>query len=122
MNHQWRLLPVIPYHMTVCTGLERDASTTSRAYVIIMGADHTQTQRLWLDLPHGRKGFQAGSLESFECHGSDVGEIKKVEVRRRRALESTRTCVHGNSRVIAALCLPAAGPRRGHSRELLVGG
>lgn len=67
--------------MTICTGLERDASTTSRAYVIIIGANHTQTQRLWLELPDGRKGFEAGSLERFESHGSDVGEIKKVEVR-----------------------------------------
>ncbi|XP_056875603.1 lipoxygenase homology domain-containing protein 1 [Takifugu flavidus] len=73
-------LPVIPYHMTICTGLERDASTTSRAYVIIIGANHTQTQRLWLDPPDGRKGFEAGSLERFESHGSDVGEIKKVEL------------------------------------------
>ncbi|CAJ1070168.1 lipoxygenase homology domain-containing protein 1-like [Xyrichtys novacula] len=73
-------LPIIPYHMTICTGLERDAATTSRAYVIIIGANHTQTERLWLDLPDGRKGFEAGSLESFETHGSDVGEIKKVEL------------------------------------------
>lgn len=72
---------VIPYHITICTGLERDASTTSRAYVIIIGANHTQTERLWLDLADGRKGFEAGSLESFESRGSDVGEIKKVEVR-----------------------------------------
>uniref|UniRef100_A0A3Q3H262 Lipoxygenase homology PLAT domains 1a n=1 Tax=Labrus bergylta TaxID=56723 RepID=A0A3Q3H262_9LABR len=72
--------PFIPYHMTICTGLERDASTTSRAYVIIIGANHTQTERLWLDLPDGRKGFESGSLESFETHGSDVGEIKKVEI------------------------------------------
>ncbi|KAM7392648.1 hypothetical protein PAMA_007662 [Pampus argenteus] len=73
-------LPIIPYHITICTGLERDASTTSRAYVIIIGANHTQTERLWLDLLDGRKGFEAGSLESFESHGSDVGEIKKVEL------------------------------------------
>ncbi|KAI3361755.1 hypothetical protein L3Q82_002099 [Scortum barcoo] len=73
-------LPIIPYHITICTGLERDASTTSRAYVIIIGANHTQTERLWLDLPDGRKGFEAGSLESFESRGSDVGEIKKVEL------------------------------------------
>ncbi|KAK2819320.1 hypothetical protein Q5P01_024881 [Channa striata] len=73
-------LPIIPYHFTICTGLERDANTTSRAYVIIIGTTHTQTERLWLDLPDGRKGFEAGSLEIFECHGSDVGEIKKVEL------------------------------------------
>lgn len=87
---------VIPYHITICTGLERDASTTSRAYVIIIGANHTQTQRLWLDLPGERKGFEAGSLESFQCHGSDVGEIKKVEVRGRddRPLSSIRTHSH----------------------------
>uniref|UniRef100_A0A8D3A845 Lipoxygenase homology PLAT domains 1 n=1 Tax=Scophthalmus maximus TaxID=52904 RepID=A0A8D3A845_SCOMX len=71
---------VIPYHFTICTGLERDASTTSRAYVIIIGASHTQTERLWLDLPDGRTGFEAGSLESFETLGLDVGEIKKVEL------------------------------------------
>ncbi|XP_076613401.1 lipoxygenase homology domain-containing protein 1 [Chaetodon auriga] len=73
-------LPIIPYHITICTGLERDASTTSRAYVIIIGANHTQTERLWLDMLDGRQGFEAGSLESFESHGSDVGEIKKVEL------------------------------------------
>lgn len=87
MNPKWLLLPVIPYHITICTGLERDASTTSRAYVIIMGASHTHTQRLWLDLPDGRKGFEAGSLHRFESHGSDVGEIKKVEVRREEEQE-----------------------------------
>ncbi|XP_032395727.1 lipoxygenase homology domain-containing protein 1 isoform X1 [Etheostoma spectabile] len=73
-------LPIIPYHITICTGLERDASTTSRAYVIIIGGNHTHTERLWLDLPDERKGFEAGSLESFQSHGSDVGEIKKVEL------------------------------------------
>uniref|UniRef100_A0A8C4ECX3 Lipoxygenase homology PLAT domains 1a n=1 Tax=Dicentrarchus labrax TaxID=13489 RepID=A0A8C4ECX3_DICLA len=71
---------VIPYHITICTGLERDASTTSRAYVIIVGSNHTQTDRLWLDLLDGKQGFEAGSLESFECRGSDVEEIKKVEI------------------------------------------
>ncbi|XP_051267644.1 lipoxygenase homology domain-containing protein 1 [Dicentrarchus labrax] len=73
-------LPIIPYHITICTGLERDASTTSRAYVIIVGSNHTQTDRLWLDLLDGKQGFEAGSLESFECRGSDVEEIKKVEL------------------------------------------
>lgn len=79
--HKCSLCAVIPYHITISTGLERDASTTSRAYVIIIGANHTQTERLWLDLLDGRQGFEAGSLESFESYGSDVGEIKKVEVR-----------------------------------------
>uniref|UniRef100_A0A3B4WNI6 Lipoxygenase homology PLAT domains 1 n=1 Tax=Seriola lalandi dorsalis TaxID=1841481 RepID=A0A3B4WNI6_SERLL len=76
----WPSCAVIPYHITICTGMERDASTTSRAYVIIIGANHTQTERLWLDLPDGRKGFEAGSLEILESHGADVGDIKKVEL------------------------------------------
>uniref|UniRef100_A0A674DFU0 Lipoxygenase homology PLAT domains 1 n=1 Tax=Salmo trutta TaxID=8032 RepID=A0A674DFU0_SALTR len=71
---------VIPYHFTISTGAENDASTGSRVYVIIMGPNHTQTQRLWLDLPGGKKCFESGSLESFEAHGADVGEIKKVEL------------------------------------------
>ncbi|XP_053732656.1 lipoxygenase homology domain-containing protein 1-like isoform X2 [Synchiropus splendidus] len=73
-------LPMIPYHITICTGLERDASTTSRAFVIITGAGHRQTERLWLNLPDGRKGFEAGSLQNFEIQGCDVGDIKKVEL------------------------------------------
>ncbi|KAK5900382.1 hypothetical protein CgunFtcFv8_025344 [Champsocephalus gunnari] len=73
-------LPIIPYHITICTGLERDASTLSRAFVIIIGSNHAQTERLWLDLPDERRGFESGSLESFQSYGSDVGEIKKVEL------------------------------------------
>lgn len=86
---------VIPYHVTICTGLEHDASTTSRAYVIIIGASYTQTERLWLDPPDGRRGFEAGSLESFESLGSDVGEIKKVEVRERRGCFLFLICLFG---------------------------
>lgn len=108
MIHKWNLLPVIPYHVTICTGPERDASTTSRAYVIIIGANHTQTQRLWLDLPDGRRGFEAGSLERFESHGPDVGEIKKVEVRGEEEEEGARVCTC--ARLTVALCPPAAWP------------
>ncbi|KAJ3604783.1 hypothetical protein NHX12_026835, partial [Muraenolepis orangiensis] len=71
---------IIPYHISVSTGTEQDSSTSSRAYVIIIGASHRQTDRLWLDLCDGRSSFEEGSLDSFECHGSDVGEIKKVEL------------------------------------------
>lgn len=96
---------VIPYHITICTGLERDASTTSRAYVIIIGANHTQTERLWLDLADGRKGFEAGSLESFESRGSDVGEIKKVEVRSWLSEDWTPTCMEKKNTHTASKCL-----------------
>ncbi|KAJ8400007.1 hypothetical protein AAFF_G00400460, partial [Aldrovandia affinis] len=72
--------PIIPYHFTVATGMERDASTNSRVYVIIMGPEQAKTDRLWLDLPDEKKCFAAGSLERFEVYGLDVGEIKKVEL------------------------------------------
>ncbi|KAJ7993944.1 hypothetical protein DPEC_G00259930 [Dallia pectoralis] len=72
--------PVIPYHFTVSTGMDRDASTTSRVYVIVLGPNDIETERLWLDLPEGKKCFAAGSMEHFHCYGTDVGEIKKVEL------------------------------------------
>ncbi|XP_075875519.1 lipoxygenase homology domain-containing protein 1 [Nelusetta ayraudi] len=72
--------PIIPYHFTLSTGLERDASTTARVYVIIIGHGDTETERLWLDLPEGKKSFAAGSMEHFVCYGADVGEIKRVEL------------------------------------------
>ncbi|KAI4894673.1 hypothetical protein NFI96_015585 [Prochilodus magdalenae] len=72
--------PVIPYHFTVSTGADRDASTTSRVYVIIMGPNDLETDRLWLDLPEGKKCFAAETMENFECYGLDVGEMKRVEL------------------------------------------
>uniref|UniRef100_A0A8C1ZDH5 Lipoxygenase homology domains 1b n=1 Tax=Cyprinus carpio TaxID=7962 RepID=A0A8C1ZDH5_CYPCA len=71
---------VIPYHFTVSTGDDRDASTTSRVYVIIMGPNDLETERLWLDLTGGKTCFAAGGMEHFMCYGLDVGEIKRVEV------------------------------------------
>ncbi|KAM6931491.1 lipoxygenase homology domain-containing protein 1 [Xenentodon cancila] len=72
--------PIIPYHFTVSTGLDRDASTTARVFIIIMGPNEAETDRLWLDLPEGKKSFAAGSMEHFVCYGTDVGEIKRVEL------------------------------------------
>ncbi|MCJ8735061.1 hypothetical protein PDJAM_G00242560 [Pangasius djambal] len=71
---------VIPYHFTVSTGSDRDASTTSRVFVIIIGANDLETDRLWLELPEGKKCFAAETMEHFECYGLDVGEIKRVEL------------------------------------------
>ncbi|XP_067084534.1 lipoxygenase homology domain-containing protein 1 [Osmerus mordax] len=72
--------PVIPYHFTVSTGMDRDASTTARVYVIVMGPNEVETERLWLDLPEGKKTFASGTMEHFLCYGTDVGEIKRVEL------------------------------------------
>ncbi|KAF3695639.1 Lipoxygenase -like proteiny domain-containing protein 1 [Channa argus] len=72
--------PIIPYHFTLSTGVDRDASTTARVYVIIMGPNEVETDRLWLDLPEGKKSFLAGTMNHFVCYGTDVGEIKRVEL------------------------------------------
>uniref|UniRef100_A0A671PP20 Lipoxygenase homology domain-containing protein 1-like n=1 Tax=Sinocyclocheilus anshuiensis TaxID=1608454 RepID=A0A671PP20_9TELE len=74
------VLAVIPYHFTVSTGDDHDASTTSRVYVIIMGPNDLETERLWLDLTDGKTCFAAGRMEHFMCYGLDVGEIKRVEL------------------------------------------
>ncbi|NWI83337.1 LOXH1 protein, partial [Dryoscopus gambensis] len=71
---------LIPYHITVTTGTEFDSSTDSRVFIIIMGSQKVQTERLWLDLPEGKDEFADGSVEKFSVWGLDVGEIKKVEV------------------------------------------
>lgn len=63
------------------TGVDRDGSTTARVYVIIIGPGETETERLWLDLPEGKQSFAAGTMDHFVCYGTDVGEIKRVEVR-----------------------------------------
>ncbi|KAE8636810.1 hypothetical protein XENTR_v10003144 [Xenopus tropicalis] len=71
---------LIPYHITITTGLDRVGGTESRAYVIIMGPQKIRTERLWLDLPKDKKGFAPGSVEKFSVVGLDVGEIKKMEL------------------------------------------
>uniref|UniRef100_A0A3Q2ZDP0 Lipoxygenase homology PLAT domains 1b n=1 Tax=Kryptolebias marmoratus TaxID=37003 RepID=A0A3Q2ZDP0_KRYMA len=78
--HFVRNVNLIPYHFTLSTGVDRDASTTARVYVIIMGPNEVETDRLWLDLPEGKKSLNAGGMEHFVCYGTDVGEIKRVEV------------------------------------------
>uniref|UniRef100_A0A8C7S9W1 Lipoxygenase homology domains 1b n=1 Tax=Oncorhynchus mykiss TaxID=8022 RepID=A0A8C7S9W1_ONCMY len=55
-------------------------NTTARVYVIVMGPNDIETERLWLDLPEGKKSFAAGTMENFQCYGTDVGEIKRVEL------------------------------------------
>ncbi|XP_027888486.1 lipoxygenase homology domain-containing protein 1 [Xiphophorus couchianus] len=72
--------PIIPYHFTVSTGVDRDGSTTARVYVIVIGPNDAETDRLWLDLAEGKKCFAAGGMEHFVCYGADVGEIKRVEL------------------------------------------
>ncbi|KAM8885089.1 lipoxygenase homology domain-containing protein 1, partial [Spinachia spinachia] len=72
--------PIIPYHFTLSTGMERDGSTTARVFVIIIGPNDVETDRLWLDLPEGKKSFTAGTMEHFVCYGTDVGTIKRVEL------------------------------------------
>lgn len=61
--------------------MDRDGSTTARVFVIIIGPNDVETDRLWLDLPEGKKCFAAGTMEHFVCYGTDVGAIKRVEVR-----------------------------------------
>lgn len=86
------LVAVIPYHITVTTGTEYDSSTDSRVYIIIMGPQKVQTERLWLDLPEGKDEFADGSVEKFSVWGLDVGEIKKVEVLCGQTLEVYEMC------------------------------
>ncbi|XP_053277048.1 lipoxygenase homology domain-containing protein 1 [Pleuronectes platessa] len=72
--------PIIPYHFTLSTGADRDASTTARVYVIITGPTDTETERMWLDPPEGKTSFTVGTMEHFVSYGTDVGEIKRVEL------------------------------------------
>ncbi|KAG7272797.1 hypothetical protein CRUP_017851 [Coryphaenoides rupestris] len=62
------VLPIIPYHITVATGVERDGSTSSRAFVVIFGAGDVRSDRLWLDLADGKSSFDEGSLDSFDYY------------------------------------------------------
>ncbi|XP_019387226.1 PREDICTED: lipoxygenase homology domain-containing protein 1 [Crocodylus porosus] len=71
---------LIPYHVTLTTGIEPGASTDSRVYIIIMGPQKVQTDRLWLDLMEDKDEFADGSVEKFSVWGADVGELKNVEV------------------------------------------
>ncbi|KAM4615981.1 lipoxygenase homology domain-containing protein 1 [Polymixia lowei] len=72
--------PIIPYHFTLSTGMDREASTAARVYVIILGPGEIESERLWLDLPEGKTCFASGTMEHFVCYGTDVGEIKRVEL------------------------------------------
>ncbi|KAM8949871.1 lipoxygenase homology domain-containing protein 1 isoform 2-T2 [Lycaon pictus] len=72
--------PVIPYYVSVTTGKHKDAATDSRAFILLIGEDDERSNRIWLDFPRGKKGFDCGSVEEFYVAGLDVGIIKKIEV------------------------------------------
>nr|XP_012645777.1 lipoxygenase homology domain-containing protein 1 isoform X1 [Microcebus murinus] len=72
--------PVIPYYVSVTTGKHKDAATDSRAFIVLIGEDDERSNRIWLDYPGGKKGFDHGSVEEFYVAGLDVGIIKKIEV------------------------------------------
>lgn len=66
--------------MSVTTGKHKDAATDSRAFILLIGEDDERSNRIWLDFPRGKKGFDCGSVEEFYVAGLDVGIIKKIEV------------------------------------------
>nr|XP_020137923.1 lipoxygenase homology domain-containing protein 1 isoform X2 [Microcebus murinus] len=72
--------PVIPYYVSVTTGKHKDAATDSRAFIVLIGEDDERSNRIWLDYPGGKKGFDHGSVEEFYVAGLDVGIIKKIEL------------------------------------------
>uniref|UniRef100_A0A8C5BBE6 Lipoxygenase homology domains 1b n=1 Tax=Gadus morhua TaxID=8049 RepID=A0A8C5BBE6_GADMO len=78
--HSFFTVKFIPYHFTLSTGVDRDAGTTARAYVIILGPGEVETDRLWLDLPKEKTCFAPGTMENFVCYGADVGDLKRVEL------------------------------------------
>lgn len=82
--------------------------------MIIIGANHAQTERLWLDPPDGRQGFEAGSLESLESRGSDVGELKKVEVRRGCSLSRRHTNMQEHTSTLFEVIAPPLCLQLGH--------
>ncbi|XP_037364471.1 lipoxygenase homology domain-containing protein 1 [Talpa occidentalis] len=71
---------VIPYYVSVTTGKHKDAATDSRAFILLIGEDDERSNRIWLDYPRGKKGFNSGSVEEFYVAGLDVGVIKKIEL------------------------------------------
>ncbi|KAL2778057.1 lipoxygenase homology domain-containing protein 1 isoform 6 [Daubentonia madagascariensis] len=72
--------PVIPYYVSVTTGKHKDAATDSRAFILLFGEDDACSNRIWLDYPQGKRGFNRGSVEEFYVAGLDVGTIKKIEL------------------------------------------
>ncbi|XP_069323942.1 lipoxygenase homology domain-containing protein 1 [Eulemur rufifrons] len=72
--------PVIPYYVSVTTGKHKDAATDSRAFILLIGEEDERSNRIWLDYPGGKKGFDRGSVEEFYVAGLDVGIIKKIEL------------------------------------------
>ncbi|XP_078473113.1 lipoxygenase homology domain-containing protein 1 [Lampetra planeri] len=71
---------MIPYHVAVTTGPNRDNGTSSRGYVIMRGARKQRTRRLWLDSTDGRLGFAPDRAQSYRLVGRDVGMLRSVEL------------------------------------------
>ena len=72
-------LAAIPYTVRVTTGAEKSMGTESNAYIKIIGTRKRQTGKQFLELMQ-KKAFLPGSTETFSLEGTDVGEVRQIEV------------------------------------------
>lgn len=80
------ILTAIPYTIKVKTGPQRDMGTESRVWIKIYGPKNRTTGTQHLEL-FGKKGFKPGSTETFSLDAPDVGDVKKIEVSLKSAVE-----------------------------------
>ena len=70
----------IPYTVRVRTGDERDQGTDSNVWIKILGRKKKHTGRQFLELAQ-KRGFMAGSVETFSLEAPDVDDVKMIEVK-----------------------------------------
>ena len=73
-------LAAIPYTVKVVTGDSKDCGTEANAWIKVYGHKNRHTGRLHLELAQ-KKGFEAGSIETFSIEAPDIKEVKAIEVR-----------------------------------------
>ena len=72
--------PTIPYKIKIRTGEERNCGISSQVYIRLFGENKKQrTEKLMLQLAK-KKRFEPGSVETFEIHALDIGNLTQVEV------------------------------------------
>lgn len=71
-------IPAISYTVRVRTGDDKDGGTEAKVHIVLIGTQ-ASTDKIDLELVQ-KSGFEPGTAETFSVEGTDVGEIRKIEV------------------------------------------
>ena len=73
------------------TGDDKDGGTEAKVYIVLIGTQ-AATEKIHLELVQ-KPGFEPGTAETFSVEGTDVSEVRKIEVGKWKHFSDELNCM-----------------------------